>query len=126
MILGIGTDLVDIRRIHRIFLKHGERFTRRILSPEEYRPELENQQASAYLARQFAAKEAVSKVLGTGMRGGITFTTICVLRNAQGAPLVHLQGAAQSRAQEMGVTSLRVSLSDEKDYAVAFAVAEGA
>ena len=124
MIVGVGVDIVEVRRIAAALDRFGERFVRRILTPEEYRPHLDTAARAVYVARQFAAKEAVSKALGTGMRAGVCFSGIRVLRRESGAPFVELTDAARLRADEMGVGGgIHISLSDERDYVLAFVVA---
>ena len=126
MIAGIGTDIVDVRRIERLLQRFGMKFQHRILEDDEIREAAgkhPNKHLSAYLARQFAAKEAVAKALGTGMRDGVTFRGIRIYRDEQGAPVVSLADGAAAAAQRLGVTKVHVSLSDERHYALAFAVA---
>lgn len=123
MIVGIGVDIVDIRRIRASLNRFGDRFARRILTEDEIRENLQGGRLAAYVARQFAAKEAVSKALGTGMRDGVYFDSIEVLRNAVGAPIVNLHAGARARAQQIDAIDVQVSLSDERNYAIAYAVA---
>ncbi len=104
MIVGVGTDLVDIRRIRRSVDRFGDRFIARILAEAERRDRLSGGRLAAYVARQFAAKEAVSKALGCGMRNGVYFTNILVLRDAAGAPFVELHAGASVRARQMDIT----------------------
>lgn len=125
MILGIGVDLVETARLEKSVDRFGARFAGKILSERELPRFAEAPGKAAYLARQFAAKEAVAKALGTGMRGGVHFRQIEVLRGKGGAPYVELCGKARQRAQELGVRALHISISDERRYAVACAVAEG-
>lgn len=122
MIIGIGTDIVDIRRIQRSLTRFGERFTDKILCTAEQRL-LTGSRLAAYVARQFAAKEAVSKALGTGMSRGVHFRNIEIARMESGAPLVRLTGKAKCRAQELGISDIHISLSDERDYAIAYVIA---
>lgn len=121
--IGIGTDIVDVNRIRRILARFGDRFADRILTDAERRDLSDMEASAAYLARQFAAKEAVSKALGSGMRRGVHFRCIEVTRLASGAPTVQLLGTAGDYASSLGIDEVRVSISDEKDYAVAFAIA---
>ncbi|MEE4204441.1 MAG: holo-ACP synthase [Halieaceae bacterium] len=117
---GIGTDLVEITRIAAAIDKHGERFARRILTePESARIGCSDPRA---LAKAFAAKEAVAKALGTGFQQGIGWQDIEVSRNALGAPVVTLSGAAAARMLELGGRDVLLSLSDEHTHALAFAV----
>ncbi len=123
MIVGVGVDMVDTRRISRSLDRFGDRFVRKILASNEIRPHLSGIQAAAYLARQFAAKEAVSKALGSGMKSGVHFRNIRVLRAESGAPIVLLNGGALDRASTLNVTQVHLSMSDERDYALAYAIA---
>mgnify|MGYP001220599451 FL=1 len=123
MIVGIGVDIVDVNRIVALVNRFGDRFLKKILSRREIKLGLTDRQQAAYVAKQFAAKEAVSKALGTGMRWGVRFRTIQVLRNQNGAPYVRLKNLAAERARQMGADNIQISLSDEKDYAIAYVVA---
>ena len=119
MILGVGTDLVEIRRMEKACEK--EHFVTRTFT------ELECRQAKGVVSRlagSFAVKEAVAKALGTGFR---TFMPIDieVLRNELGKPEVCLYGGAKRRFEELGMERLEVSITNTADYAIAFAVGEG-
>lgn len=122
MIVGIGTDIVEVERIQRSLTRFGERFMGKILCAGEYRS-LTGHRPAAYLARQFSAKEAVSKALGTGMSSGVHFRNIEIARKESGAPLVRLTGEAKSRAEKLGITDIHISMSDERDYAIAYVIA---
>ena len=122
MIVGVGTDIVSIRRIQRSLARFGRRLTDKILCASEHRS-LSGSQLAAYLGRQFSAKEAVSKALGTGMRSGVHFRNIEIVRKGSGAPLVRLTGEAKSRAEKLGISDIHISVSDEHDYAIAYVVA---
>jgi holo-[acyl-carrier protein] synthase len=122
MIVGIGTDIVEVRRIQRSLMRFGERFTGKILSASERRS-LTGSRLTAYLARQFSAKEAVSKALGTGMGSGVYFKNIEIARKQSGAPLVKLTGEAKLRAEALGISEFHISMSDERDYAIAYDIA---
>ncbi|MFT4714131.1 MAG: holo-[acyl-carrier protein] synthase [Candidatus Azotimanducaceae bacterium] len=125
MIKGIGTDLVRTARIRASFERWGERFAIKILSPGELEEFGSVRNKVNYLAKRFAAKEAVAKALGTGMRSGVYFSSIEVKHYPSGAPYVVLHGHALSHANLMGVQSLHLSVSDEEGLAIAFAVLEG-
>ena len=120
----VGVDLVAIPRLRAALERHGERFRTRVYTPLELRlygdrvPEL---------AARFAAKEAVSKALGVGIfaPGGIGWRDVEVLCDQRGQPRVYLSGPAQVRAQALGVTGWAISLTHERDLAVAFVVASG-
>lgn len=124
MILGIGNDLVDIRRIARSISHFGAHFLQRIFTERE-RDLLEKRrlQAASY-AKNYAAKEATAKALGTGMREGIGWQDIEIIRDSLGAPLVVLHGHALKRLQDLtpaGMTpKIHLALTDEWPYAQAF------
>ena len=122
MIVGIGSDILDVRRIQRSLARFGERFTNKVLCASEHRS-LSGIRLAAYLARQFSAKEAVSKALGTGMSRGVHFRNIEILRKESGAPLVRLTGEAKSRAEELGISDIHISMSDERDYVISQVIA---
>ena len=128
MIIGVGTDLVCIDRIARVLARHPDRFVGRILSQAE-RARFDafevGPSRTAYVAKQFAAKEAVSKALGTGMREGVQFNRIEVLRNSAGQPSVKLLRGALTKAASLGVQRWHLSLSDEAGFVVSVAIAEG-
>jgi holo-[acyl-carrier protein] synthase len=124
MIIGIGTDLVEVRRIQQSLDKFGERFVKKVLTAEELQQFAEAKFPGSFLAKRFAAKEAVAKVLGTGMRAGVHFTNIAVTHDAAGKPMVCLSAAAQTRAAQLGVDHWHLSITDERQFALAFAVAE--
>ena len=116
---AVGIDTIEIPRVRRVLERHGERFLKRVFTPEEVAfcrgrvPEL---------AARFTAKEAVMKALGTGVRG-IGWREIEVLPDQRGKPLVYLYGGAKKRAEEMGLEGIDISLSHERQYAVAAVVA---
>ncbi|MDC2963790.1 holo-ACP synthase [Gammaproteobacteria bacterium] len=122
MIIGVGTDIVQVNRIGRAFLLRPEKFKKKILATEEIEKAPVNCEIE-YLAKRFAAKEAVSKVLGTGMRLGVNFKDILILTEPKtGQPLVQLRGRAKQQAFKKGINSILISISDEKEYAMAFAI----
>jgi holo-[acyl-carrier protein] synthase len=119
---GIGTDIVQIGRIKTVYDRQGARFVDRILSLSEQEIFHRRHQSMAFLANRFAGKEALAKALGTGIGQGVRFVDLEILPNALGQPQVTLSGVAQERLIALGAREARISLSDEKDYAVAFAV----
>ena len=114
-----GIDAIEISRIRDVLSRHGARFLRRVYTDAEQSKA--NGRAEEFAAR-FAAKEAVSKALGTGMRS-ILWKDIEILNDHRGKPLVHLHGNAQQRAQDLGITDLDVSLTHSRELAIAVAVA---
>jgi holo-[acyl-carrier protein] synthase len=120
--LSAGVDVVEIGRLERVLQRWGQRFLDRVYTSEEQAfcrgrvPEL---------AARFAAKEAISKALGTGIigRGGVNWLDMEVLPDRRGKPLVLLYGRARERAGELALTEWAISLSHERTIAVAFVVA---
>lgn len=120
MILGLGTDLVKIARIEAVMARFGERFLNRCFTDAERARGKNNPR---FYAKRFAAKEAAAKALGTGFRGGILLKDIEVANTESGAPSLILHGAALGRLKAMAPkTSLHLSLSDERDQALAVVV----
>lgn len=123
-IFGVGTDIVKLERVERSYQRHGDKFAERILSSDELEAYVSKKNKVTYLAKRFAAKEAISKALGTGMREGIDFKQLSIVSNQLGKPEVVLQGKAQDWAQNNKIARVHLSISDERDAAVAFAIAE--
>lgn len=119
---SVGIDIVEIARIRAAYVRHGERFVRRICTARERSRAAELEDPVAFLAGRFAAKESVLKVLRTGLAGGISWLDIHVDREASGAPSVRLSGKALERARALGIGRILVSISHGKDYAVAQAL----
>ena len=124
MIVGVGTDIVAIARIAAALERHGERFAARILRPEELALLCRQRRPEAWLAKCFAAKEALAKALGTGI-GAVSWQDFAVLPQPGGAPQVHSHGRARKLFAERGVTGVWISLSDEREQALAFALLSG-
>ncbi len=122
VIRGIGTDLLDQRRIAIILEKQGQRFARRILTPQELLLWGEKANNVNFVAKRFAAKEAISKALGTGIAQGIGFQQMNIYADDLGKPVVELSGEALSRVKALGGQQVLISLSDEGEMILAFAV----
>jgi holo-[acyl-carrier protein] synthase len=120
MIFGIGTDIVQVSRIQKSLDRYGELFARRILAEAELEDFRRTLHPARFLARRFAAKEALAKAYGTGFSGGLTFRDIVVTHDAAGKPLLALAGRAAELQREMGIGEKFISISDEREYAVAF------
>ncbi|EGV36532.1 holo-ACP synthase [Neisseria weaveri] len=124
MIYGIGTDIVALDRIDKLYKKYGRAFAERILSRYEL---LEFEQAGRqvnFLAKRFAAKEAFAKAVGTGIRGAVSFRNISVGHTDLGKPDFIYEPALQLWLHERNIRYVHLSMSDEDDSVVAFAVAE--
>ena len=120
-IYGIGTDIVSVKRI-RLSLKKRN-FIKRIFNEQEILKCKRAYKKHNCYAKRFAAKEAFSKALGTGISNGINFNEITVLNNKSGKPYINLKGDTKKKIKKMfkqKKTKISLSLSDEKDYAVAF------
>jgi holo-[acyl-carrier protein] synthase len=126
VILGLGSDLIDIRRIEQTIERFGERFLDRIFTEAERRKcDLRADRAGSY-ARRFAAKEACSKALGTGFRGGVFWRDLEVVNRPSGQPTMRLTGGARRRLDDItpaGTTArLDVTLTDEPPLAQAVVI----
>jgi holo-[acyl-carrier protein] synthase len=128
MILGIGSDLCDIRRIERSLERFGTRFTERVFTAGERARSERRAAAAASYARRFAAKEACAKALGTGMRGGVFWRDMEVVNLPGGRPTMRLSGGALQRLRSLVPPGheavVHVSLTDDPPIAQAFVVIE--
>jgi holo-[acyl-carrier protein] synthase len=125
MIVGIGTDICEISRIERI-IKRQDKFIERVLTTQEQAEFFRRKHSAAFLASRFAAKEAALKALGTGLANGIRWQDLNISNLSSGQPILALSGRAEEIAQQKGVASIHLTLSDEQNYAVAFVVMESA
>ncbi len=127
MIIGIGTDLIEIERIENIYDKYKEKFLNRVFSKEEIKysqSKNKKQEIIKSLSARFAAKEAFSKALGTGFRDGINMKDISVSLDEYGKPDINVEGKSVELMKNMGINGIHVSLSHVKDYATAMVVLE--
>ncbi|MFU2360578.1 MAG: holo-ACP synthase [Phascolarctobacterium sp.] len=122
MIVGVGCDIIEIERIARAI--KSESFIRRVFTAEEAAYcQRRGQQAAASFAARFAAKEAVLKALGTGLREG-SLQEIAVDNDGLGKPLVQLSGHFAMLAKQLGVKNIQISLSHSREFAVAYVIME--
>jgi holo-[acyl-carrier protein] synthase len=128
VILGIGTDLANIERIERTLARFGDRFRNRVFTEAEQAKAARRRDTAGTYAKRWAAKEACSKALGTGLRMGIAWKDMSVSNLATGQPQMHLTGWAAERLREMtppGHEALvHVTLTDDHPWAQAFVVIE--
>ena len=128
MIIGLGSDLIDIRRIERSLERHGERFTNRIFTEIEQQKSDGRKQRAASYAKRFAAKEACSKALGTGISNGVYWRDMGVANLPEGAPTMKLtNGAAKRLAQLMPdgyEPRIHLTITDDFPLAQAFVIIE--
>jgi holo-[acyl-carrier protein] synthase len=124
MIYGIGIDLVNIPRMAAVIARWGDRFTGRVFSPHEIEVcRRRARPASAYAIR-FAAKEAFSKAMGMGMKGGLSWREIEVFNDPGGRPGLRIYGRSLEICSQKGIGPIHLSLTDEGDYGSAFVVLE--
>jgi holo-[acyl-carrier protein] synthase len=125
MILGLGSDIVDIRRIEAVIARHGERFLERVFTPVERAKAARRGERirAATFAKRFAAKEAAAKALGTGFRQGVFFTDLGVVNLPSGQPTLQMTGGAAARLAAItppgALASIALTMTDEYPYAYA-------
>ncbi len=125
MIIGIGTDIVEVERIKSSLTRTSERFAQRILSDNEYEQFKKNNFPERFLAKKFAAKEAFAKALGTGFRNGLNMCDIEITHTELGQPIITYIGESESIKELLSTnSSCHITISDEKNYAVAFVIIE--
>lgn len=125
MVVGVGTDLIEIARIEQSILRYGERFLRRVYTQREIAYCQRKKNAAESFAARFAAKEAGAKALGTGISRGVNWLELEVTREMSGKPSLQLSGRAAEMAQTLGVTRTSLSLTHSRDVALAVVVMEG-
>lgn len=128
MVVGIGTDICDIRRLRATLERRGDRFAEKVLGPAELqvfhaRRARTAVRGTAYLATRFSAKEAFSKAIGMGMRMPMTWRACEILNHPSGAPYIRLHGALADWFAQRGLRA-HVTVTDETDYAASFVVVE--
>lgn len=123
MIYGVGTDIVEVARLAKMYERHGEDAVEKLLAPAERDDFAAVRDKGRYLAKRFAAKEAFAKALGTGVRAPVSLNDIAVTHDELGKPVLAYGGALAELIQARGLAA-HLSLSDESAYAVAFVVLE--
>ena len=123
-IAGLGTDLARISRFERFLVDEKQALLERLFTPGERAYALGKKSAASHLAARFAAKEAFLKALGLGLREGLSWQDIEVLRDELGKPSLHCAGRAAELLSERGVTAVHLSYSHDGDYAVATVILE--
>ncbi|HTI13027.1 MAG TPA: holo-ACP synthase [Dictyobacter sp.] len=117
--VAVGIDIIEVDRVRKVFDHHGERFLKRVFTELEV---TQSRGKMTRLAGRFAAKEAICKALGTGMRG-VAWREMEIVHLRSGRPAVHLHGNAQKRAEFLGISAFDVSIADLKQFSIAVAVA---
>lgn len=123
MIYGIGTDIVAIQRLQDMWERHGDRALARLLAPQEIETFSRAASKGRFLAKRFAAKEAFSKALGTGVRPPAVLSAIAVSHDELGKPILTFCGELAEMIENQGLKA-HLSLSDEADYAIAYVILE--
>ena len=124
MIYGVGTDIVNIERIGKIILKNRDGFIKRVLTEHEQALFANKADSATFCAKRFAAKEAFSKALGTGIGRAVSFQDLTIRNNDNGKPHFIPSEKLRLYLLEKGVKQAHLSISDESQYAVAFVVLE--
>jgi holo-[acyl-carrier protein] synthase len=124
VIFGVGTDVVEIERIEKALGRWGERFARRILCDPELKRFLGHRQPAAYLAKRFAAKEAFTKALGTGIHAPANWHGVWVRNLPSGKPMLEYSDPLKQLLLQRGVCGSHLSLTDERGVAMATVILE--
>lgn len=126
MIFGIGVDVLETARVHKVYERHGEHFVERLLMPAERAQLAMTKRKERFLAMRFAAKEAIVKAMGTGFAHGVWIRDVGVVQNAWGRPEVVYSSRGEAVRRALGVGDGHVTLTDEAGLIVAVAVLERA
>jgi holo-[acyl-carrier protein] synthase len=125
MVLGLGTDIIEITRIERSLARFGDAFLNRVYTPAEIAYcRAKNRTSAESFAARFAAKEAAAKALGTGISRGVTWREFEVLRSPGQPPTMNLSGRAALIAARLGIKRLSLSVSHSREFAIAIVIAE--
>jgi holo-[acyl-carrier protein] synthase len=124
MVIGLGSDLIEIARVADSIERFGTRFLHRVFTPDEIAYCQRKRNSAESFAARFAAKEAGAKALGTGISHGVAWPEIEVRREASGKPTLFWHGRARERARQLGVRYAAVTLSHSRDMALAVVVLE--
>jgi holo-[acyl-carrier protein] synthase len=126
MLFGVGVDIVAVERLERLYRRHGDAALEKILAPAE-RADFARVAVAGqgrFLAKRWAAKEALGKALGTGLRPPATPSAIAVTHDGLGKPVFSVNTALQARFDAVGIARAQLSISDETHYAIAFVILE--
>jgi len=122
VIVGLGTDIIEIQRVKGSIERLNERFARRILTPTELMTYQDSVNGVSYLAKRFCIKEAAAKALGTGIGRGVSWQNMNTSHDEMGAPVLTFSGGAAERLAALGGNRIHVSVSDETHYATAVVI----
>jgi holo-[acyl-carrier protein] synthase len=124
MIYGVGTDLIEINRVERVLQRFGERFAQRILCEPELRRFRTHRQPVSYLAKRFAAKEAFTKALGTGIHAPANWHGVWVVNLGSGKPVLEFSAELKILLQKRKILNSHLSITDEREIASATVILE--
>lgn len=124
MIVGLGVDIAEVRRVEAAFRRHGDAFRKRIFTPAEIAYCERHRNKFERYAGRFAAKEAAMKALGTGWRKGVRWVDVEVTRNGAGKPSIELHGRAKKVAEKLGVKNISLSITHTDETALAQVIFE--
>jgi len=124
VIYGVGTDLIEIKRVERVLKRFGDRFARRILCEPELKRFRAHKQPVAYLAKRFAAKEAFAKALGTGIHAPANWHGVWVVNLKSGKPQLEFSDELQKLLRQRQIRRSHLSLTDEREMASATVILE--
>jgi holo-[acyl-carrier protein] synthase len=124
MVVGVGTDLIEIARIEASIARFGDRFLARVFTPAEIAYCQRKKNSAESFAARFAAKEAGAKALGTGISQGVSWLELEVTREPSGKPGLALQGRAAARAAALGIRGISLSITHSRDTALAVVIME--
>lgn len=124
MIFGTGVDIIQVARVRDVLARHGDRFVEKILTPAEREMFSKRDRSVHFLATRFAAKEAFVKALGLGFRQGLFFNDLSIIYQPDGRPTFEMSEKLTTILKTQAIQSAHLSLSDEKEYAVAMVILE--
>ena len=119
-VISVGVDIVSLERIQRVYEKHGEAFLERVYTANERQAITKLKSPISFMAGRWAAKEAIYKSLQIDLKAGVTWQDMDILKSANGAPTVVLSGQAKKQAELKGIEQFLLSISHDRQYAVAF------
>lgn len=125
MIVGLGTDIIEVERIAKMIQEHGDHFLKRVFTAGEITHCCDRKHSAPHYAGRWAAKEAVMKVLGTGFTKEVGWTDIEVVTQPDGKPTIVLHGSTHDAANRLGIVNVLVSISHTQNYATATAIGLG-
>ncbi len=118
----LGSDILNINRMRRLYQRYPQRLIAKVLHPNEVKDLQQAADPARFIAKRWAAKEAIAKAIGCGLRDPILMPTIGIAKTPLGAPYVYFSESAQRYVKSKGINNIAITISDEHDYVVAFAL----